>query len=56
MERNAYSVNSCLIGEKVEARVYLDHIEVWYGQKKAEDLPLLREEQAPGNGKPVPGV
>jgi len=42
VERNAYSVNSRLIGEKVEARVYLDHVEVWYGQKKLEDLPRLR--------------
>ena len=42
VERNAYSVNSRLIGEKVEARVYLDHIEVWYCQKKVEDLPRLR--------------
>jgi len=42
VDRNAYSVNSRLIGEKVEARLYLDHIEVWYGQKKMEDLPRLR--------------
>jgi hypothetical protein len=42
VERNAYSVNSRLIGEKVEARVYLDHVEVWYAQKKVEDLPRLR--------------
>jgi hypothetical protein len=42
VERNAYSVNSRLIGEKVEARVYLNHVEVWYGQKKVEDLPRLR--------------
>ena len=42
VERNAYSVNSRLIGEKVEARLYLDHVEVWYGQKKVEDLPRLR--------------
>jgi hypothetical protein len=26
----------------VEARSYLDHIEVWYGQRKVEDLPRLR--------------
>jgi hypothetical protein len=26
----------------VEARLYLDHIEVWYGQQKVEDLPRLR--------------
>ena len=42
VDRNAYSVNSRMIGEKVEARLYLDHIEVWYGQKKVEDLPRLR--------------
>ena len=42
VDRNAYSVNSRLIGEQVEARLYLDHIEVWYGQKKVENLPRLR--------------
>ena len=42
VERNAYSVNSRLIGAQVEARSYLDHVEVWYGQKKVEDLPRLR--------------
>jgi hypothetical protein len=46
VERNAYSVNSRLIGAHVEARSYLDHVEVWYGQKKMEDLPRLR-----GRGK-----
>ena len=46
VERNAYSVNSRLIGERVEARMYVDHVEVWYGQKKVEDLPRLR-----GRGK-----
>jgi hypothetical protein len=46
VERNAYSVNSRLIGAHVEARSYLDHVEVWYGQKKVEDLPRLR-----GRGK-----
>jgi hypothetical protein len=30
----------------VEARSYLDHVEVWYGQRKVEDLPRLR-----GRGK-----
>jgi len=39
VERNAYSVNSRLIGERVEARLYLDHVEVWHGQRKVEDLP-----------------
>jgi hypothetical protein len=42
VERNAYSVNSRLIGARVEARLYLDHVEVWYGQRKVEDLPRLR--------------
>src|SRR5450756_2379246 len=46
VERNSYSVNSRLIGAQVEARLYLDHVEVWYGQKKVEDLPRLR-----GRGK-----
>jgi len=46
VDRNAYSVNSRLIGETVEARLYLDHIEVWYGQRKVERLPRLR-----GRGK-----
>jgi hypothetical protein len=35
-------VNSRLIGAQVEARLYLDHVEVWYGQRKVEDLPRLR--------------
>jgi hypothetical protein len=39
VDRNAYSVNSRLIGEQVEARLYLDRIEVWYGQRKVEELP-----------------
>ena len=42
VERNSYSVNSRLIGAQVEARLYLDHVEVWYGQRKVEDLPRLR--------------
>src|SRR5207248_11636957 len=42
VEWNAYSVNSRLIGERVEARLYLDHVQVWYGKRKVEDLPRLR--------------
>jgi hypothetical protein len=42
VDRNAYSVNSRLIGERAEARVYLDHVEIWYGQRCVEDLPQLR--------------
>jgi hypothetical protein len=42
VERNSYSVNSRLIGEIVEARVFADHLEVWYGGQKMEQLPRLR--------------
>ena len=42
VDRNAYSVNSRLIGQKVEVRLYVQHLEVWYGQKKVENLPRLR--------------
>ena len=42
VDRNAYSVNSRLIGQKVEVRLYVRHLEVWYGQKKVEELPRLR--------------
>ena len=31
-----------MIGARVDARLYLDHVEVWYGQRKVEDLPRLR--------------
>ncbi len=44
--RNVYSVHSRLIGEKVEARLHVDHLEVWYAQKLIERLPRLR-----GRGK-----
>jgi hypothetical protein len=42
VERNSYSVNSRLIGEIVEARVFANHLEVWYGGQKLEQLPRLR--------------
>lgn len=46
VKHNTYSVNSRLIGEHVEARIYADHLEVWYGQRQMERLPRLR-----GRGK-----
>jgi transposase len=46
VKHNTYSVNSRLIGEKVEARVYIDHIDVWYAQRRICRLPRLR-----GTGK-----
>ncbi len=46
VKHNTYSVNSRLIGESVEARVYIDYIDIWYAQKRVERLPRLR-----GSGK-----
>jgi len=41
VERNVYSVDSRLIGEKVEARLYAGRIEVWYGQDKVQEMPRM---------------
>src|SRR5215470_8386518 len=46
VEGNTYSVASRLIGERVEARLYAERVEVWYAQRLAETLPRLR-----GRGK-----
>jgi hypothetical protein len=42
--KNSYSQHSRLVGEQVKARVYADHIEVWYAQRRIEVLPRLRGE------------
>lgn len=42
VQDNTYSVNSRLINERVDVRVYPEHLEVWYGQKQVERLPRLR--------------
>ena len=42
VHRNTYSVHSRLIGEMVEARIKPDTVEVWYGDRKVEELPRLR--------------
>jgi len=39
---NTYSVNSRLIGERVQVRVYVEYLQVWYGQKHVDTLPRLR--------------
>ncbi len=44
VNHNTYSVNSRLIGEKIDVRLYADTLEIWYGQKKIETLPRLRGE------------
>ena len=43
---NVYSVPSRLIGERVEVHVGAEHIEVWYGARRVDELPRLR-----GRGK-----
>ncbi len=39
---NTYSVNSRLIGESIDVRIYADKLEIWYGNKHIEDLRRLR--------------
>jgi hypothetical protein len=46
VHRNTYSVHSRLIGEIVDARVKPDSVEIWYRDRKMEELPRLR-----GRGK-----
>lgn len=41
VNHNTYSVNSRLIGEHVNIRLYVEHLEVWYGQKRVETIPRL---------------
>lgn len=43
---NQYSVPSRLIGERVEVRLYAEHVEVWYAQKQVAVMERLR-----GQGK-----
>ena len=42
VDRNVYSVPSRLVGEKVEVRLYVEHVEVWYAQQEVERFPRLR--------------
>ena len=43
---NRYSVDSRLIGERVQVRVCADELQVWYAQRHVETVPRLR-----GSGK-----
>lgn len=45
-DRNTYSVDSRLIGEHVDVRLYADELEVWFAGKVVERIPRLR-----GQGK-----
>ena len=42
IKNNVYSLHSRLIGEKVKAKVFREHIEVWYGGFCIETLPRLQ--------------
>jgi hypothetical protein len=42
IQNNTYSVDSRLKDEKVQARLFADHIEIWYGQRLIEKMPRLR--------------
>jgi hypothetical protein len=44
LRHNTYSVNSRLIGETVNARLFSERIEVWYAQQKVDEFPRLRGE------------
>jgi len=44
VQHNVYSVPSRLRGEWVEARLYAEHVEVWYAQHMIERMPRLRGE------------
>ena len=42
VDRNTYSVPSRLVGERVEVRLCVEHVEVWYAQQEMERFPRLR--------------
>lgn len=44
VNHNVYSVDSRLIRERIQVRLYLDRLEIWYGQKKVDIIPRLRGE------------
>jgi len=41
VNHNVYSVDSRLIRETVEVRLYAEHLEVWYAQRQVEKIPRL---------------
>jgi len=42
VSHNTYSVNSRLIGEEVDVRLHSEHLEVFYGGQKVDQMPRLR--------------
>ena len=41
VKHKVYSVNSRLIKELVDLRLYPEHLEVWYGQRLVENIPRI---------------
>lgn len=44
VQHNVYSVYSRLIKEWVNVRLYPQHLEIWYGQRKVDEMPRLKGE------------
>lgn len=42
ISHNVYSVDSRLIGERIEIKLYSSDIEIWYSQKRIDKFPRLR--------------
>ncbi len=42
VNHNVYSVASRLIGQEVKIKLYVEHLELWYGQKCIEKIPRLK--------------
>lgn len=41
VNHNVYSVDSRLVRETVDIRLYAEHLEVWYAQRRVETIPRL---------------
>ena len=44
VNHNTYSVDSRMLGEMVDVRLYIEHLEVYYGGQRVETIPRLRGE------------
>ncbi len=44
VNNNVYSVDSRLIGEELQIRMYAEELQVWYAQRQMDTLPRLRGE------------
>ena len=42
IQNNVYSVHSRLIGERVQIKIFVEHLEVYYAQSVVERIPRLR--------------